>query len=373
MVWARQTTLNRDPKRVLENWDNWGEKRGAPSLFFELEKDAEKFYRWLKGKGLRPNTIHTYLVIFRSLGLYASRFGLKPWELSFEQLLPFLSRSSKAPMIVKYYFKYLYLTRGEERYKRIWEAVKLPRKRLGLPETLTREQVDRLLREAAGRAFEFKVLLELAYETGARIGEILALRRRDVVFDELGARLRLWRSKSESRIVRVVLHAGDLARLCEGLGDEEPLFKRDYNTYLRWLRETWRRAGLPSVRRKFHVLRHTRATELYGRVSEKALMQLFGWRTRSMIDVYARVSQEDAERELLAALGVGEVERRPLTVKCPRCGAVNVSTASFCQRCGLPLSEEERRRIIEEEAERQKKLEELERKLQEIERLLKGR
>jgi len=47
------------------------------------------------------------------------------------------------------------------------------------------------------------------------------------------------------------------------------------------------RAGLPPIRRKFHVLRHARATELLrARVfTEREMMLWFGWRTREMIDV----------------------------------------------------------------------------------------
>ncbi|MCD6357911.1 MAG: tyrosine-type recombinase/integrase, partial [Thermoproteales archaeon] len=173
------------------------------------------------------------------------------------------------------------------------------------------------------------------------MGEILSLRVRDVSFDELGARIRIWRSKSESRVVRVVLYASDLARLVEGRDPEEYVFTRNYNTYLRWLTRAWAKAELPRVRRKFHILRHTRATEVYGRMSEKAMMIWFGWKTREMIDVYARVKPEQAEEEYLAALGVAEKRSGETVARCPRCGAPNPPTAKYCQRCAMPLSREE--------------------------------
>ena len=177
------------------------------------------------------------------------------------------------------------------------------------------------------------------------MGEILSLRVRDVGFDELGARIRIWRSKSESRVVRVVLYASDLARLAEGREPDEYVFTRNYNTYLRWLTKAWTKAGLPRVRRKFHVLRH--ATEVYGRMSEKAMIW-FGWRTRSMIDVYARVKPEQAE-EYLAALGVAERRSEETVVRCPRCGTPthpqpNTARDAQCSSAGRSSSRWPRRR-----------------------------
>jgi len=144
----------------------------------------------------------------------------------------------------------------------------------------------------------------------------------------------------------VVLYASDLARLAEGREPDEYVFTRNYNTYLRWLTKAWHKAGLLRVRRKFHVLRH--ATEVYGRMSEKAMIW-FGWRTREMIDVYARVKPEQAEEEYLAALGVAERRSEETLARCPRCGAPNPPTAKYCQRCAMPLSREEQLEIAKTE------------------------
>jgi len=182
----------------------------------------------------------------------------------------------------------------------------------------------------------------------------------------VGARVLIRRSKSEARAVRVVLYAADLARLAAGRRPEERLFRHEYSTYLRHLAEAWEAAGLPPVRRKFHALRHTRATELYGRMSEKAMMLWFGWRTRSMIDVYARVSQEQAEREYLSAVGAARREEQPRSAPCPRCGYQNPLHASYCLRCGAPLRQEE----ALEKARDALLLSELLRKVEELERKL---
>lgn len=59
------------------------------------------------------------------------------------------------------------------------------------------------------------MLVALVYETGARVGEILRLRGRDVAMDERGARITIRRSKSQARVLRVVMYAPLLAQYLE--------------------------------------------------------------------------------------------------------------------------------------------------------------
>jgi len=338
----RSPTINRVPETLIEHWDSWGEAQGAPSLFFEMRAEAERFLAWLRARReYSPNSLHRYMVEFRKVCLHMAQRGKHVRDLTLDDYVDLRARGTvKLPEVVKLYLRYLIDATDDERYEKLYHKIRVPTKRQGLPEVLTREQLERLLAACASIDFELKVLVELLYETGARVGEVLSLRVRDVSFDELGAKVRIWRSKSESRVVRVVLYAPDLARLVEGRGPDEYIFSQHYNTYLGWLREAWRRAGLPEVSRKFHVLRHTRATEVYGEMSEKAMMLWFGWKTRKMIDVYARVKQARAEEEYLAAIGVRERRREGEAVRCPRCGSPNPASAPHCLRCGLPLGAE---------------------------------
>jgi len=205
---------------------------------------------------------------------------------------------------------------------------------------LTEEQVSRLI-EACGQVdYELKLLVELLYETGARVGELLNLRVRDVQFDDYGARIYIRRSKSEFRVVRVVLYATDLLRFIEGRADEEYVFTKNYNTFLRYLTQAWELAGLPPIRRKFHVLRHTRATELLRKrvFTEKEMMLWFGWKTRKMIDVYSHITMEDAEERYLSLYNSSErKDLRPRKIY-SHCGLSVNDNFNFCPRCGQSLS-----------------------------------
>ena len=343
----RHTTIERDPETLLVNWFEPIETRSGevlPPPPPESKGEAEKFLAWLQARrSYSNNTLHRYLVEFRKLSsLAASKLRKSLRELEYEDYLN-LRKEVKYPEVVKLYLKFLYEITGEERWEKLYKRIRVPKRKQRLPEALTREQVEKLLEECGREDPELKVLVALIYETGARVGEILRLKARDIEFDEYGARIWIRRSKSEARVLRVALYANLLAAWLETRKPrpEEPIFTREYNSYLARLSHAWQRAGLPPTRRKFHILRHTRATELLkSRVfTEKEMMIWFGWRTRSMIDVYARVTMEDAEASYLAAVKGVEVrkEEAPKPKACPRCKALNPPEAKFCLKCAAPL------------------------------------
>jgi len=69
------------------------------------------------------------------------------------------------------------------------------------------------------------------------------------------------------------------------------------------LTRAWALAELSPIKRKFHVLRHSRATELLKKrvFTEREMMKWFGWKTRKMIDVYSHITMENVEKSYLSA------------------------------------------------------------------------
>jgi integrase len=349
---VKHASLLRDPDGYLAKW---------PEELYREE--AEKFYAWLKARrSYSPNSLWRYLAAFRSL---LRKLGKHPREITLEDVLK-LRLCTEEATTLKLYLKFLAEITEEERWEKLYKKVHVPQAKKGLPEALTRDQVERLL-EACGKvSFELKVLVALVYETGARIQEILLLKGRDVEFDEHGARLWIRKSKSDPRVVRVALYANLLASWLEARkpAPEEPIFPREYTTYRRWLKRAWQLAGLPPAKRVFHILRHTRATELLKSrtFTEKEMMLWFGWRTRSMIDVYARVTMSDVEASYLAAVKGVEAKREepPKPRSCPRCGALNPPDANFCLKCAAPLTPEAQRQASNLELTLQRLLREVE-------------
>ncbi|MEM1909709.1 MAG: tyrosine-type recombinase/integrase [Thermofilaceae archaeon] len=369
-------TVERDPEALLQNWlqpIRAGSLAGlAPSS--ESKAEAEKFLQWLKArKEYANNTLHVFLEEFRRFAAFLNAKGKGTRDFTYEDYIEFSSKATrKTATAIRLYLKFLYDITGDARYKGLLEKVKTPRSKQRPPEVLTQEQVQRLLEECGRESLELKVLTAIVYETGARAGEILRLKGKDVVFDEHGARIVIRRSKSQPRVLRVVLFSSLLAQYVDLLkpGPEDPIFTHEYNYYLVHLKRAWERAGLPRVRRKFHILRHTRATELLrARVfTEKEMMLWFGWRTRDMIDVYSHITMEDVERAYLAAVKSETIPtpQPPKPVECPRCKAANPPDARYCYRCGLPL------KLEREEVKAELQLSELLREIEELKRMLKG-
>jgi integrase/ribosomal protein L40E len=324
--------LLKSPDSYLERW--------PPQLHRE---EALAFYRWLKSRrSYAENSLHRYMVAFKAI---LEKLGKSPREVSYEDVLR-LQLSSLETKVLKLYVKFLAEVTEDPKWERLYRKLRVRHEKPKLPEVLSREQVEKLL-EACGRIdFELKVLTAIVYETGARVGEILRLKGRDIEFDQYGARLWIRKSKSEARVLRVSVYANLLAVYLESRRPQadESVFPHDYSTYLSRLRKAWRLANLPETKRMFHILRHTRATELLkGRVfTEKEMMLWFGWRTRNMIDVYAKVTMQDVEASYLAAVKGVEVKKEepPKPKTCPRCGSLNPPDSKFCLRCGAPLTAE---------------------------------
>jgi len=374
----RHVTVDRVPETLLQHWlqpIKAGPLAGlAPSE--ESKSEAEKFLLWLRARReYSNNTLHVVLEEFRRFAAFLNSKGRGMRDFTYEDYIEFASKAgtSKTAVTVRLYLKFLYDITGDERYKRLIERVKVPRPKQKLPEALTQEQVQKLLDECGKESLELKVLVALLYETGARAGEIMRLKGKDIIFDEHGARIVIRRSKSQPRVLRVVLFSSLLAQYIDLLkpGPEDPIFTYEYNCYLKHLKKAWERAGLPKLRRKFHVLRHTRATELLrARVfTEKEMMLWFGWRTRGMIDVYSHITMEDVERAYLAAVKSETIPtpQPPKPIECTRCKAANPPDAWYCHKCGLPL------KLGKEGGAAELQLSELLREIEELKKMIKKR
>lgn len=92
-----------------------------------------------------------------------------------------------------------------------------------------------------------------------------------------------------------------------------------------------------------HNLRHLRATELYKsrKFTELELMKWFGWRTKTIIDVYSRIVMDNVEERVRELYGIGKPPQRDLKF-CQKCGLRIDFEAKYCPRCGTKLDVEQR-------------------------------
>jgi len=186
-----------------------------------------------------------------------------------------------------------------------------PKQGRGLPRTLNRDEVERLLAAAAARdgaaGLRLVALTELAYASGLRVSELLGLRveavRRDPAFLIVrgkGGKERLAPLNASAReAVRIWLAARDTARP-EKTPDSPWLFPSSGATghltprrFAQMLDEAALAAGLDPARVSPHVLRHAFATHLLeGGADLRVVQTLLGHADIATTQIYTHVATD---------------------------------------------------------------------------------
>jgi site-specific recombinase XerD/ribosomal protein L40E len=203
---------------------------------------------------------------------------------------------------------------------------------------------------------QMKLIIELLYETGARVSEILDLKIQNIEFNSYGAKLYV-KGKTGQRVIPIVWYARDLRQfiLVHPNKDKpesnlffikkyDQMLPFEYPNFRKQLGIVCKRAGI-NKRIHAHLFRHTRMTELAKTLPEQTLKQLAGWSGSSkMAEVYIHLSQRDVEDSLLQkvyGIKTSEKEDHNSLKICPRCHENNPFFSTICQRCGAPLNEKE--------------------------------
>lgn len=231
-------------------------------------------------------------------------------------------------------------------------TIKLKAPKNELPEIFNEEEVNKLVNAATTP--RDKMAIAVAYESGARRGELLSCRLRHVTFDEFGAVLSLPVSKTKPRKVRLVWSASFLRQWldCHPLRDNKEAFlfcslhkphgvitTSGLHYQLKIIAE---RAGIDKDRAYLHNLRHSRATHLSNHLTESQLKVQFGWTPSSTVTgVYVHLSGADADRAILKMHGlVTDPDKKLDIIKCPRCKEIQDSKTLYCWKCGYPLHDD---------------------------------
>ncbi len=224
-----------------------------------------------------------------------------------------------------------------------------------LPEILTKEDIKKLIRAATN--IRDKALISVLYESGCRIGELLNLKLKDIVFDDYGAVIKVHGGKG-SRRIRLVCSVPHLSSWIQNHPHRE-----DRDSYLWTSIARRRRASRISYQyvrlklKKFaeragvkvpvnpHNFRHSRATHLANKLTEAQMCEYFGWVQGSdMPSTYVHLSGRDVDSAILRIYGrlsrdEEKKEEELKTKECPRCHYENPPESDFCGRCRLPLDE----------------------------------
>ena len=107
-----------------------------------------------------------------------------------------------------------------------------------------------------------------------------------------------------------------------------------------------------------HLFRHSRSTILARHLTESEMKNVLGWDAgSSMPSIYVHLSSRDSDSAIFKMHGIktnqesGEIQKEKL---CLRCKRMNRPGARLCDTCGFILDKEEAEIILQEEKDRNK-------------------
>jgi len=294
-----------------------------------------------QANGLAEASLSKYAAVL----LKASRSNDKPFEKwTRDDCVKLLSKirnqnsKNSHGILLKNFARWL----GRESMMAWWRPRPPP---LSLPDAVpTHEEIEAILKETPG--LEYRSLLRVLADSGARVGSILDLKVHQITFDEHGAKITLPRSKTGQGLRLRLVSSSPILRDWLNQSPRSPdgrVWNVCYQTLNRHFHAARRRAGIEKPM-TIHGLRHARATELtrFG-MSELLLRRHFGWAPGSrMTERYAHLSGKDLDDAVLRANGVQPPEEAPKpgqqAIICPTCGTPNDSSYSFCVKCSSSLT-----------------------------------
>ncbi len=237
-----------------------------------------------------------------------------------------------------------------------WIRCRMKNRLVKMPEDLITEEEVRKMADASRKPRD-KAFVQVLYESGCRIAEVMTLQIKNVAFDDYGAVLRVTGKTGERRI-RIVASAPALALWI----DYHP-YKTEPEAYV-WARNLHKGAPdmLPfsymvaknllteladaaGVRKKVnpHAFRHARATVLANKLTEAQLKEHFGWVQGSdMASVYVHLSGRDVDNAILGVYGLNQDQKKEADrfrpQLCPRCSTTGSPGSKMCNRCGHAFS-----------------------------------
>jgi len=311
----------------------------------------ERMHKYFLSQGYSPDSIYLYLNRALLFLEYVEAIGKTVDNITLDEIQDYLSTRGKPATIEKYVISIRHLAKINMQYKpafyQIIKYLKIPRVKNEIPQLPKSEDVHKLIMNARQ---PYKAIIAILYEGGLRRCEALNLRYGDVEPWDIGYRIWVRKSKSLPRVVFIVKYAHVLR---EWLLQHRSKHPKDWLFYNKdglpvrpsaltvYLRRLAKRLWLNPDLFHPHNLRHLRATELYKsrKLTELELMKLFGWKTRTMIDVYSKITMDDVEERMRELYGIKTKPVREEKIICPNCGLEVPSSWQYCPRCGKPLSE----------------------------------
>lgn len=254
----------------------------------------------MKLRNYSPRTIATYTKCFEK---YVAYCGGEVERFEVQRIKDFLSEQlakGNAPQTVNLYLNAIsyYYRKILKRFDRI--PISFAKRRKRMPVVLDREEITRLL--GAVRNRKHRLMLSLAYSSGLRVSEVVALKIRDVNLKDLTLEVRHGKGDKDRMTVFSESLKSALAGQMLDRRPAEYLFESDWGGKLssRTLQKVFQRAvEAAGIRKKatFHSLRHSFATHLLDDgVNLRYVQELLGHRDIRTTQIYTQVTRLSLKR-----------------------------------------------------------------------------
>lgn len=163
------------------------------------------------------------------------------------------------------------------------------------PEILTMNEIYGMV--SGCKSFRDKLIILLLYESGIRPGELIDIKKENVIFDDNGALIYV-NGKTGQRPVRVIRTA-EILRSYISVISSQRVFDISLREVEKIVDVAATRAG---IKRKVSpkLFRHTRATHLASKLTEMELRIFFGWtKDSTMPKTYIHLSARDVDSKII--------------------------------------------------------------------------
>lgn len=340
--------------------------QGDKSILPSNKKHLERFTEIMKASALKPTTMRKHLYSMRFVALHCDKDFRKVSKDDIIKICARIEQQKWTPatkhahlVAIKKFFKWLSDIDDKGVYppEVRWISTSEKNSKRKLPEDLlTEDEVEQMLQAAdTPRDKAFTLLL---YETGGRIGEILNIKIKHVVFQS-GIGFVMLNGKTGMRRVTIVASVPILASYIDvhpsKNNPDSFLFMTKFNhiegrkgyvqlTYAganKILKTLAKKSG---IRKRIHphLFRHSSATRAAKFLTEAQMKAYYGWTGGSdMPSVYVHMSARDTEDAIKRMNGLtadAPQQVKATIVTCRTCKQKNSPGSKYCNSCGAVLS-----------------------------------
>ena len=261
--------------------------------------------RELRLLNYRPKTIKSYTLCLRHYLAFLNdrHYFQGPAGLNPEQVREFLLMKQAAGLSSQTVALFLHaLGFFQKNVLRSFQplGIRIPKKSKKLPVVLTREEIQRLVDSLKNH--KHRTLVALAYGAGLRVSEVIRLKVRDVLLDELMLHIKDAKGGKDRITVIPEKLRGDMQILMSGKEADDFVFASEgggrlsERTAQKVFEHCLRKAGIFKAA-TFHSLRHSFATHLLENgVDIRYVQELLGHRNISTTQRYTHVTNLGLKR-----------------------------------------------------------------------------